>query len=114
MKRSLIVLFALAMLAACSGGSDDGAEVNKGSGSPSCQDVWVEGETLPDDYAECDDDGTATGASLDCPGNGKTHATWDLYWSFTGEPIRKMDDEYRDAPDGDPEYEAAFEECVNG
>lgn len=49
--RSCVGLAALALVLA--GCSDDGGEGESSTGLPDCADVWVAGETLPEDYDGC-------------------------------------------------------------
>jgi hypothetical protein len=60
MKKLLAAVLLAASLAACSGGNDEPTKDTSESPSasaaaelPACPDVWVDGQTLPSDYAGC-------------------------------------------------------------
>jgi hypothetical protein len=116
MTRGLILAAVAALaLSGCggdedSGGSDDsGADVT--SGTPTCSDVWVAGQTLPEDYDGCErDDGNLEAAVVqECTDGSEFTGFDDRYWAVLGGEIK--DAGAPDATTDDPEYQADYEAC---
>lgn len=114
MRTRLAICAALALMASgCS--SDDGetsaesdtATAPESSGTPACAEVWVDGETLPEDYEGCEnEDGSIeAAATIECDSGIGTFATYqDEFFALLGGEITE-------APSSSEEYAAAYEEC---
>ena len=118
--RRLTGITAVALLAisltACGNESDQEGSGDTGNESsappeasvPACDEVWVEGETLPEDYEGCDLDGTVQAAVYyDCADGRKFAAYGGVepnLWAFYGDAINAggVDDE---------SYAEAFASC---
>lgn len=58
MKAAITILFLAVALVGCGGGDDETKDLTKAVESaaeewPNCSDIWVVGETLPEDYEGC-------------------------------------------------------------
>jgi hypothetical protein len=84
------VLLLVAVAAGCgtSTGESTSAEL------PLCSDVWVEGNTLPKNYAGCRENEQTTGVTTiatlcDGPDGDRSYYSEDDLWAIAGEPIRR-------------------------
>lgn len=112
MNRALIVA-AVAVLA-LSGCGDDDKDDDAGditSGVPACSDVWVAGETLPEDYEGCtrEDGDLEAAVTLPCTDGTELAGYEDRFWALLGGEIK--DAGAPDATADDPEYQADSEAC---
>ena len=110
----LAVVLSTSVLAGC-GGDDSGEDAaQEASGAveslPACDDVWVAGETLPDDYDGCVIQGNeiAVFSPGECPG-GDQYATYDdTFYAVGGDTIEE-------SPSGDifsdPKFQKFTESC---
>ncbi|HWL97232.1 MAG TPA: hypothetical protein VNP20_07795 [Nocardioidaceae bacterium] len=110
MRALVTILFILLGLTACSG--DDSPDSNNdqvASEVPGCSEVWVDGETLPDDYEGCaDEDGGLVAAETTECESGETFTTYeDRFYAVLGGEITE-------APSDSPEYQQAHDECTGG
>lgn len=112
--RNLVVAAVLAMAAAGCGGSGDDGGQPKADGlvenSPPCDEVWVAGETLPEDYDGCLIQGNevAVFSPADCP-SGAQYATYaDQFYAVPGDTIEESSsgDIF-----SDPEFQKFTESC---
>lgn len=116
MRTRLAVIAALALTATGCSGDDNGdtAEGSQGAPAPAtamseypaCEDVWVDGETLPEDYEGCDNGGTIeAAASIECDSGSGVFVTYqDQFHALLGGEITE-------AASSSEEYAAAYEEC---
>lgn len=114
MRTRLAVIAVLALTATGCSGDDNGETAEEGqdapaaatSDYPACEDIWVEGETLPDDYEGCDNDGAIeVAATIECDSGVGTFVTYqDEFHALLGGEITE-------APSSSEEYAAAYEEC---
>lgn len=78
-------------LAAC--GDDSGSPKSVGDDealAPKCSDVWVAGETLPEDYEGCmDGDTLEAAASFNCEDGSSLFQYADDFWAFGGKEIHE-------------------------
>lgn len=111
--RTGLAAIALALLATGCSSSDDTDAADNGSGAetgssvPACSDVWVNGQTLPEDYEGCmnGDDSMEAAVILECDsGIGSFAAYQDEFFALLGGEITE-------APSDSDEYAAAYEEC---
>lgn len=85
------------------------------TGPPACADIWVVGETLPTDFAGCEEDGAVVSdAGLECT-DGTTLYVYenpktgdDQFFGITGQKIGKADGEGDDAAP----YAKAYDSCA--
>lgn len=79
---------------------------SEGPALPSCDDVWVDGATLPVNYEGCmNGDVIEAMASLDCDSGAEVFVTYqDRLFAFLGGPITE-------AGSDSPAYGKAYEEC---
>lgn len=94
-------LVALA-LTGCSDSSDGSSE-----GAPDCSDVWVAGETLPDDYEGCAEDGETGYAVLLTYGDCEITTYDDRFYAALGGEIGEADGTL----DQDAGYVALIDAC---
>lgn len=115
-NRTLIPALAatLLLLVSCGdgdggGGGDEGATNMGADDYPTCSDVWVEGDLLPDDFEGCMEGDTIVDVAFTECADGErelrihqTAAGEDQFFSLTGEPIEVYTDEAKSA---------AYEDC---
>jgi len=80
-RATMATMLLLAPITAC--GSDDATAL------PDCGTAWEVGNTLPDPYDGCDQDGqTITPVWFDCPDGGR-YAEWDdgTAYAREGQPV---------------------------
>lgn len=110
MKRTIAAVFAALLLAGCSGSDDSSKGDDSKSGDdayPSCESVWVDGQTLPKNYEGCtsDPDTIEAPALLECDsGIGQFTSFDDRFFALLGGEITEA------GPDSD-EYSKAYDEC---
>lgn len=111
--RTGLAAIALALLATgCSSSdetdaADNGSDTEASSSVPACSDIWVDGQTLPEDYDGCENDGGSieAAATIECDSGIGTFATYqDEFFALLGGEITE-------APSDSDEYAAAYEEC---
>lgn len=108
--RTFAVVLSVLLLTACGGGGDDDEGGTGSGGLPDCADVWVEGETLPEDYEGCmDGDMTVALVTSDCTDGSRLTGYDDRYWALLGGEIKDAGAE--DATAADPEYGADLAAC---
>ncbi|KRF15539.1 hypothetical protein ASG90_12720 [Nocardioides sp. Soil797] len=99
-----------------SGGVSGGDEVRTatayGEEFPYCADLWVEGKTVPDDYAGCwneDEESVELTSSVDCSDGGKL-VSGDYGYGLRGEAVHPT-------PEGldrqSSEYRALYDVCID-
>lgn len=114
MRTRLAICAALALLATGCSSDDSGDGVvadatnaPESGGLPACADVWVDGETLPEDYDGCENpDGSIEEPVIyDCDsGIGR-------FTTYRDELHALLGGEITEAPSNSEEYAAAYEEC---
>lgn len=113
MKRTLVAAALLSVLAACGGGDDDVSGEDLADAlddMPKCSEVWVAGETLPEDYGGCDDGDTIVAAvSTECSDGTSLYGFDDRFYALGGEEIVEA---AGGSTDTDPAYSKAYEDCV--
>ncbi len=91
--RPTTVLPALALvlplvLSGCGQMQADTNENSAEARAPGCEEVWVEGEVLPTDYAGCEQAGSLQPSDLMECQDGTSLATFDGLFGLLGEPVR--------------------------
>lgn len=123
MRRSLVPVALLLLLAACHSSGSDGrpsagptdatsatTSSTPGTHGPACTDIWRAGATLPKHYTTCSD-GAAAGAQdvTKCKDGTTLVAYSDLYYAVTGGTISKP----KEAPMQDtPAYGKVYTACT--
>lgn len=120
MKRALLgTVTLLVLLGGCAGEESEPksskaqptAEKTEGR-VPKCDDVWIQGSVVPDDYSGCNDGSDVTmGSPAKCKA-GPDLATYDVLWGYIGGEVKKFRAGYEDDPNGDPAFKAAFAKCI--
>lgn len=115
MDLRLIAVLPLLLLplAACGEATEDepsaGSTAASPTGLPACEDVWVDGETLPEDYAGCFD-GTAdvTAQQRSCS-IGQPLVTYDdMFYAMAGARINEV----AGGLEADEGYQSALMSCT--
>lgn len=97
-----MLLASLLIFTACGDGDASGTST---SGTPECSEVWVAGQTLPENYEGCTNgDEIEAAFSYDCEDGTSLFAN-DDFWVRTPGEIVAMDGE------DDPAYSKAFDDC---
>ena len=118
MRRLLIGCAALFALTACdSSASDDGGATTDlpmvtSEDYPKCEDVWVVGESLPDDYEGCYDkvrDTIELASYIGCGDGSRLTSYVDEWWVVTGGTIARAASGEVASDDG---YGAAYDACT--
>ncbi len=103
MRRIFPLVLTALLLTGCSGGSGGSDDADGGSDKPSasatptptgpsCADIWKAGETLPDDYTSCVQDGAAAAQEVyECTDGSKLVAFNDAMYAVTGGEIFEPD-----------------------
>lgn len=121
-RLAILTVTTLLLLAGCTSSDDKGGDGGKDSAKPSatkttpaptgpdCADIWKDGETLPEDYTRCVDDGAYGPQDVtECEDGTQLVAFADMYYAVTGGPISKPDV----APMQDTEeYGEAYAACT--
>lgn len=120
MKTLLGTIALLLALTSC--GSDDGGGDTKTNdtktndtnsppaASTSCDDIWIAGETLPEDYDGCDRGDTIEApAVLDCTDGSKMTGFDDRFYAKLGGEIHEASGEIAN----DKAYSAFLDECAS-
>lgn len=94
--RKTIAASAAALLALTLAACGDDSDSPKSGGdndealAPKCSDVWVAGETLPEDYEGCmDGDTLEAAASFNCGDGSSLFQYADDFWAFGGQEIHE-------------------------
>lgn len=100
------------MTAAGCSSDDSGGEPESGgeaaeSGTPVCSDVWVDGGTLPEDYAGCEN----ADGSIEAAATIKCDSGIGAFTTYQDEFFALLGGEITEAPSTSEEYSAAYEEC---
>ena len=95
--RIAIAVAALLSVVACGAGEDEKAYTeftDAVAATPNCADVWVVGETLPEDYEGCrdDDDVLQLSAYYTCDDGTKLTGYDDRLYAVMGSEIRDHND----------------------
>ncbi len=118
MRRLLIGCAAAFALTACgsSASDDDGATAElpavTSEDYPKCEDVWVVGESLPDDYEGCYDgtrDTIELASYIGCGDGSRLTSYLDEWWVVTGGTIAQASG----GTASDDGYGAAYDACVS-
>jgi hypothetical protein len=111
MKALLGTAALLFTLAGCSDNDDTNNEDAGGPESMRCDDIWVEGEMLPEDYDGCETpDSIVAAVTVDCADGTKFTSYGDRLYAKLGEEIFAVNGEMA----ADPAYSAFHEECTAG
>ena len=101
-------------LAGCGGDSDsnsDGEESPDEALAPACSEVWVAGETLPEDSEGCmNGDTLEAAASFTCEDGSSLFQYGDDFWAFGGQEIHEEEGGAASAE----AYKAAYDTCQGG
>jgi hypothetical protein len=106
MKLGWIAPLLALTVAACGGGGEDAESAGTSGVMPDCSDVWVDGETLPEDYEGCTDGDTiAAAVTIECDSGIGTFVTYDdRFHALLGDTVTEASTE-------SDEYAKAYEDC---
>lgn len=114
--RTRIAALAIAplFLAGCGGGDSEGdkdsAAPAANGGMPACSEVWVEGETLPENYEGCDEGDAVSAPAISECGDAEWTSYNDEFYAKLGGEIFAVEGEMSD----DPAYGKFYNECAGG
>ncbi len=103
-------LLAVAFVVGCSSDDTSGSSSNGGGGGmPACDDVWVDGNTLPKDYEGCLNGNTIEAAvTRDCKDGTKFTTYQDHFYAVLDDTIHANMGETA----ADPAYKTAYNKCL--
>lgn len=112
MKRLALSLGSLALLvSACGNGDEPSPEagIDPGETTPACSDVWVDGETLPEDYEGCLENADLIAAAVfsDCADGSQLTSYDGRFYGLLGSEITEVEGEMA----ADRGYKKAFYDC---